>query len=113
MLNEKQLKRATKWYNDIMNSICREHNTIGTNYSENTDSWTLRDMVAEMYYTLEIYNDPNCIYWMDAHDESQSPDKPWYKNWINEKRRMERFINKYKDIAMEYTCKERHCSIYD
>lgn len=104
---------AITQYNNIMRDICREYNTIGTSFSEGTEGWTIRDMVSEMQYTLDIYNDEGCIYLEEAHDETQPADKPWYKEWINQKRRMERFIEKYKGEAAKAECTMRHCSIYD
>ena len=107
--------KATKKYNDIMWDLCREHLTIGTRLSEGTDNWTLRDMVSEMQYTLDIYDDPGCIYWEDAHDVSQpgGPGGEWYRQWYNEKARMRRFIERYKDEALQFECFENHCSKYD
>lgn len=100
-------------YNNIMFDLCYEHLTIGTNLSEGTANWNLRDMVSEMQYTLDKWNDPDCIYWQDAHDDTQPAHKPWLKNWNNERARMKRFINKYKDEALKMECTEGHCSIYD
>lgn len=104
---------ALKQYNNLMNDICREHLTIGTSFSEGTQNWNLRDMVSEVQYTLDLYNDPDTIYWDDAHDDSQPPNRPWYTQWYNEKERMKRFINKWKDEALKMECTESHCSKYD
>ena len=46
---------AVKRYNSIMEHIGYEHLTIGTSYSEETDDWNLRDMVAEMDYVYSTY----------------------------------------------------------
>ena len=46
MIKELNMKRAIKRYNDIMNVIGYEHNTIGTRYSEGTENWNKRDMLA-------------------------------------------------------------------
>lgn len=105
--------KAITQYNNIMWDICREHNTIGTSLSENTENWNLRDMVSEMQYTLDIYNDPDCLPWQDAHDPYQPPHKPWLKEWQKEKARMKRFIDKYKDEALTMECYEGHCSKFD
>lgn len=106
---------AIKTYNRLMNDICREHLTIGTRLSEGTENWNLRDMVSEMAYTLEVYDNPGCIYWEDAHDSSQpgGPGGEWYQHWYNEKARMRRFIEKYRDEALKLECAEAHCSIFD
>ena len=106
-------KKAIKWYNDIMWDICREHLTIGTRLSEGTEHWNLRDMVSEMQYTLDIYDDPGTIYWEDAHDPYQPEDRSWYRQWYNEKARMKRFIDRYKNEALQMECTEGHCSRYD
>ncbi len=103
---------AVKQYNNLMNDICREHLTIGMRLSEGTENWNLADMVCEVQYTLEMYEDPDCLYWQDAHDNTQPLDKPWYKEWTNEKARMKRFIAKYKKAAMEMAPTEGHCSKY-
>ena len=104
---------AVRRYNDLVMSVAHEHVSIGTRYSEGTENWNLRDMVAEISYILEIWNDPGSISYQDAHDDSQPAHKPWYKNWLNEKRRMERFIEKYLPEAFEMECSEGHGSIYD
>ena len=105
--------KAVKQYNDLMMDICHEHVTIGTRFSEGTENWNLRDMVSEVAYVLDLWNDSGSIAWLDAHDDSQPADRPWYKDWLNEKARMKRFIDKYKDEAMEMECTEGHSSVYD
>ena len=105
--------RALKTYNNIMYDIARDHNTIGTKAAENTDEWTLRDMVSEMQYTLDQYMDPDCIYWMDAHDECQGFSKPWLREWQNATRRMKRFIKTWERAAIMEQCAVNHCSDYD
>ena len=112
-MTEAAMKTAVKRYNELMFDICHEHLTIGTRFSEDTEDWNLRDLVSEMQYTLDIWNDPDCIAWQDAHDETQPRDKPWYHNWYNEKKRMERFINRYKDEALGLECHAGHCSCWD
>lgn len=62
---------------------------------------------------LDLWNDPDCDPWQDAHDETQASDKPWRKQWINEKARMRRFIDKYKDEALKMKCFDVHSSKYD
>ncbi len=102
-----------KQYNDIMFDIAHEHVTIGTRYSEGTEEWNLRDMVSEMQYVLDLWSDPSSIAWQDAHDDSQPSHKPWYREWINEKARMKRFVNKHVKEALTMKCHEGHCSRYD
>lgn len=116
----KEFKQAVKTYNAIMFSVCLEHATIGTNFSENTDGWNLRDLVSEMQYQLDMWTDPDCMSWQDAHDPIQPVDvingrsrKRWLYEWSKSKARMERFINKYKPLIKGLTCTVGHCSIYD
>lgn len=104
---------AVTFYNNIMFDICHEHCTIGTSFSENTSDWNLRDMISEMQYTLDLWNDEESLPWIDAHDETQPAWKPWLKGWRAEIARMKRFITKYKDEALTMKCTEHHCSIYD
>lgn len=100
---------AIEEYNDIMYDLCREYATIGDeNFSEGTENWNLRDMVAEMDYTLRIYTSPGSIYYVDAQE-----DKEYRKQWKKDIARMKYFINKYKEKAMTMKCTESHCSIYD
>lgn len=103
---------AIKQYNNIMYDLCRDHLVIGEGHTETT-GWNLRDMVSEMKYTLDVYEDPSSIYWEEAHDEDQPSGKPWLAEWNAAKARMRRFIIKYKDEALKMKCTEGHCSIYD
>lgn len=110
------MKDAIKKYNEIMFAICREHNTIGTNFSEDTDGWNLRDMVSEMQYTIKRYKDEDGIYWQDAHDESQPIDNGvgrWFRQWKKEIAMMERFVAKYKEQVLTMKCTVSHCSQFD
>lgn len=111
---------AIKRYNDLMFDLCREHNTIGTALSENTERWNLRDMVSEVQYTLDLWNDDTSLAWEDAHDSSQpvyqkgkSVCHVWYDNWISEKNRMSRFINAYSPFVKDMECHIGHCSKWD
>lgn len=110
------MKQAIKAYNKIMFDVCREYNTIGTSFTEdaeNRNRWTLRDLISEVQYTLDVYLDRDCIYWEEAHDECQPAGKPWLKEWQKEIAKMRRFINKYEAQALETVCVEGHCSKYD
>ena len=44
------MKSAIKRYNGIMQCIGYDHLTIGTNLSEGTENWNIRDIVAECSY---------------------------------------------------------------
>ncbi len=105
-------KDPKAWYNDIMYCICRDELVIGETHTA-TKNWNLRDMVSEMQYVLDQYEDPDCIYYQDAHDDMQPAHKPWYKEWVQEKARMKRFINSNKAAALKIECTEGHCSKYD
>ena len=41
------IEKATQRYNNIMERLGYEHNTIGTRFSEDTENWNIRDMVAQ------------------------------------------------------------------
>ena len=102
------IERATKRYNDIMYLLCYEHNTIGTNFSENTENWNLRDMVAECDYVLSTYFESGHI----NHDvKYESPEG--YKMWVSETGKLKRFINAYEPFILDMECAEGHCSQYD
>lgn len=107
---------AIKTYNSIMWDICREYNTIGTSMTEDAETrnkWNLRDLVSEMQYTLDIYKDPDCCYYEEAHDPDASYHKEALKEWKSLTARMKRFIDKYKTEAMTMQCTEGHCSRFD
>lgn len=109
--------KGRKKYNEIMFSINREYLTIGTDKSQNTENWNLRDMVSEMKYTLDIYADPQGMYWEEAHDPSQPKRSngvgQWYYEWMQTMRKMERFIDNYARHIGYMECHEPHNSNYD
>lgn len=100
---------ATKRYNDIMMDIGYEHNTIGTEYSEDTDGWNLRDMVAECDYTLSCYYE-------DGHCNAEmrySTDPEERRMWKSETGRLRRFIKAYEPFIGDMVVATGHCSSYD
>ena len=99
------IETAIKRYNDLMFALCREHNTIGTSYSENTDGWNLRDMVAECDYTLSTYYEAG-----HANAEMKEEDQ---KTWKSETGKLKRFIEAYKPFIGGLKCTTGHCSQYD
>lgn len=102
-------KRAIKSYNNIMMSIGYEFLTIGTKYSENTENWNIRDLVAEADYTLSNYYE-------DGHingDMRYSDDPEERKMWKSETGKLQRFIKAYEPYIKGVKCHERHCSNYD
>ena len=110
-------KEVIKRYNSIMFSISREHLTIGTGFSEGTENWNLRDLVSEMQYTLDIYEDQGCVYWEEAHDPYQPKRSngvgQFYYEWVLTKNKMKRFIKAYEPFIEGMECSEGHSSIYD
>ena len=99
------LTTATKRYNDIMESLCYEHNTIGTKLSENTGSWNLRDMVAECDYVLGTFYEEGHINY-----ELKEDDYPSWKSYVG---KLKRFIKAYEPFIEDMACAEGHCSNYD
>lgn len=100
---------AIKRYNEIMEIIGYEHNTIGTNDSEDTDDWNIRDMVAECDYVLSCYYE-------DGHcnaDMRYSEDDKERKMWKSETGKLKRFIEAYKPFISNLECSSGHCSQYD
>lgn len=103
------MKRAIKWYNDIMEQIGYDHVTIGKTLSEGTENWNIRDMVAECDYWLSTYYEGchcnNDMRYSDEEDER--------KMWRNETARLKNFIKAYKPFIEDIECSEGHCSKYD
>ena len=99
---------AIKRYNKIMEIIGYEHNTIGTNLSEDTENWTIRDMVAECDYCLSCYyEDGHC------NGDLRYGDTEERKMWRRETGYLQRFIHTYESFALESECVTGHCSKYD
>ena len=102
------METALKRYNDIMYDLGYEHSTIGTRFSENTENWNLRDMVAEADYLLSCYFESgHCRY------EDRLVDKEHYKMWLSETGRLKRFIKAYEPFVEDMECFEGHCSKFD
>ena len=99
------IEQATKRYNDIMMCLAYEHNTIGTDFSESTEGWNLRDMVAECDYTLSTYYESG-----HANAEMKEED---FKTWKSETGKLKRFIEAYKPFIEGLKCVSGHCSQYD
>lgn len=100
-------------YNNIMTAVAREYNTIGTQYSEGTEGWNVRDMVAEVQHVLDVFLDPDSGEYEDAHDTPVIAGyRPWYEQYKNLVRRMRRFIEAHKDEAMTMECATEHSTIW-
>ena len=103
------IKTAIKRYNDIMGNIGYEHNQIDTCFSEGTENWNLRDMIAECDYILSCYYE-------EGHcngDMRYSEDEYERKLWRSETGRLKRFIEAYKPFIKDLKCATGHCSSYD
>ena len=104
----REIKTATKKYNSIMDDLGYEHNTIGTSLSEDTEGWNLRDMVAEMDYTLgTFYESGHC------NEEMRYGSDEEKKYWRSCVGKMSRFIKHYAPLAKEMRCTSGHCSKFD
>lgn len=97
--------KAKREYNNIMLIIHCEHNTIGTTFSEDTDKWNIRDMVAECDYILSCYKEDGHI----GNDNGFMAGVETSK--IAEM--MELFITHYKPFINNVKCFCGHCSQYD
>lgn len=101
------MERAIERYNGIMFDLCADHLTIGVPaYSEGTDGWNLRDMVAECDYLLSTYYDPNHNNGILRYDD----DEECRKAWRSETGKLERFIKAYEPFVTDMVCTEGHCS---
>ena len=117
----KLFEAAKQQYNKIMNDIGCEFVTLGTSYSENTENWTIRDMVSEAQYHLECcYEDGNAnaearniSFLMDAYGMSEEIARADHAEWVRKTRRLRAFINKYKTEALKFKCVTGHCSKFD
>ena len=102
------MEAALKRYNDIMYDLAYEHSTIGTKFSENTENWNLRDMVAEADYLLSCYYEEGHCRCDDRHMSQEC-----YKLWVSETGRLKRFINAYEPFVENMVCAQGHCSRFD
>lgn len=103
------IESAIKRYNCIMEVVGYEHRTINTNFSENTEGWNIRDMVAECDYILSCYfENGNCRSEMRYSDDLEER-----KIWKSETGKLKRFIEAYKSFIGELKCVSGHCSQYD
>lgn len=109
---------AKKLYNRIMNDMCLEYLTIGTNLSEGTENWNLRDMVCECKYQLEChYEDGNTnsdgmtvAHYMDMYGGDIEDAKYVHSMWLSEVRKLSNFINKYKAETAKMAPTQGHAS---
>lgn len=104
-MKQLNMEKAIERYNGIMCCIAYEHCTIGTNFSESTEGWNLRDMVAECDYILSTYFE-----YGHANAEIKQEN---YKMWKSETGKLQRFIKAYEPYIDGIKCVSGHCSKYD
>lgn len=117
----KTFEEAKKRYNAMMNDFGMEFLTIGTNFSEDTIDWNIRDMVSECQYQLDVcYEDGNAnsdgkdiVEYMDTYAVSLEEAKEIRKAWLSKTKRLRNFIKKYGDIALTTECVVGHFSKWD
>ena len=88
-----------------METIGYEHSTIGTEWSEGTENWNLRDMVAEADYYLSTYYENG-----HGNNDLKYEDR---KRWISETGKLKRFIAHWEPYIKDMKGETRHCSKYD
>ena len=113
-MEKQKMERAIKNYNKLMLDTCCDHCMIG--HGELTKNWNLRDMVSEMQYMLDSYNNPNNAPYQDAHMEDQpivNGRKEYLYEWQKIKARMSRFITTYAPHVKDMKCCEGHFSKWD
>lgn len=108
-MNKLNMETAIKRYNKLLNELNYEHHTIGTRFSEGTEGWNLRDMVAECDYILSCYYEAGHC----NNDMRYSEDMEERKMWMSETGKLKRFIEKYKPYINDLKCIAGHCSKYD
>ena len=104
-MKQLNMEKITERYNNIMCSICYEHCTIGTDFSESTEGWNLRDMVAECDYTLSTY--------FECGHANAEMKQECYKTWKSDTGKLQRFIKAYEPYIDGMKCVSGHCSKYD
>lgn len=110
------MEKIIKRFNNLMYSLGREYVTIGTSDTSaniNNKNWNLRDLVSEVQYWLDFWQNDDCIYRVEAYATSYPDHKERYNQYINDIARMKRFIARYKEEALTMECTQEHCSKYD
>lgn len=85
-----EFDRAKRRYNSLMTELCYEHRTIGTDLSEETENFTIKDMANECKYVHDTFYEEG-----HANNNLKRTDRAL---WQSQKDRLWRFWNKYKDI---------------
>ena len=71
-------------YNKLMNSLCLEHLTIGTKYSQGTEGWGKEEMIKEVKYQLSLY-----YQWGTSAGDMREDDPA---TWEKEVGKLKRFL---------------------
>ena len=104
-MGEYNEKRAVSTYNNIMYALGYEHKTIGEGWSEDTENWNLRDMLAEVDYVRStFYESGHC------NEDMRHGDEEERKEWRRCVSRLQRFIVNYEPYAEDMMCNDRHVS---
>ena len=108
-MRQLSLCSAIKRYNAMMNEMGYEHNTIGEGWSDKTENWNLRDMVAECDYLYgTFFEDGHCN--SDMRYSNDLEERKMWKSWTG---KLKRFIAAYAPYITDMKCTQGHCSQYD
>lgn len=83
-------------YNALMETIGYEHSTIGTEYSEDTENWGIKEMVEECKYYLETYYEGG-----HSNNDLRYGSSDEKKEWASHVGKLKRFIAKYKEQEVQ------------
>ena len=85
---------AIKRYNKLMYSIGVDHKTIGTPDAENTEGWSIEDMVSEVLYWRSLFFEEGNEFYYYRQTNPRAAR--------NDLARMDRFINRYQKADAVY-----------
>lgn len=110
-MTDKEFERAVKRYNKLMNEMCIEFLTIGTDLTEEREKkakWNIRDLVSECQYQLDTYYE-------DGHNNHEllNEGDDGRRAWRSETAKYRRFITAYLPFIKGVKCQSHHCSKYD
>jgi two-component sensor histidine kinase len=84
-------ENIVKAYNKLMNSLCLEHLTIDTVYSQGTENWGVQEMLEELRYQLGRYYE-----WGTSQGELREDDP---QAWRNETGKIKRMIKRLEGVV--------------
>lgn len=108
-MREDVFRNAVKEYNNILYSLGREDLTLGTRFSEGTEGWNLRDLVAEVDYQYSTYKEWGHV----SYEALHSSDSCERLQAMRECKSLKSFIEKYKGYVTYLHCVRYHCSKFD